>query len=186
MEYASTYHTGFRDDGVTPEFSHQLSIFLYVKTLQPHLMFPVETYATIFLHDLPEDYAHKHPQARFEAIRIRFGERICNATERLTKKYMGSKKDSTQYFLEVSECPIASIGKPSDRLKNQGTMKGVFSLEKQIKYIDETDEHYWSMIKRSKRLFPRQEGAYENVKFALKSQTDILKRAIEAEKLAGK
>lgn len=182
LDHAAKYHIGFRNDGVTPEFDHQISIFMFVKTLEPHLIFPMETYATIFLHDLPEDYAKDHPEARYDYIQAKFGTLICEATYRLTKKYMGSKKDIKQYFLEISQCPIASIAKPSDRLLNQGTMTGVFTLAKQVEYIDETKDNFFDAIKRARRMFPRQDGAYENVKAALWSQIDLLERAIEAEK----
>ena len=142
----------------------------------------METYATIFLHDLAEDYAKEHPEARYDYIQAKFGTLICEATYRMTKKYMGAKKDINQYFLEISQCPIASIAKPADRLINQGTMTGVFTLDKQVEYIGESKDNFFPAIKRARRMFPRQDGAYENIKSALWSQINLLERAIEAER----
>jgi (p)ppGpp synthase/HD superfamily hydrolase len=55
MDFAEKHHTGTRKDGVTPEFAHQVAIAHYIRTL-PDLVYPEETLATIFLHDVVEDY----------------------------------------------------------------------------------------------------------------------------------
>jgi len=54
LEYASQFHTGFRKDKITPEFHHQLYIASYVRTLINGIMFPQETLAAAFLHDVCE------------------------------------------------------------------------------------------------------------------------------------
>ena len=55
LELGMKNHTGLRKDGVTPEFMHQMSQAIYVRSFVDLLMYPEETLATIFLHDVVED-----------------------------------------------------------------------------------------------------------------------------------
>lgn len=87
LEYASQFHTGVRKDGVTPEFHHQLSIASYVRSLINGIMFPQETLAAAFLHDVCEDY-----DVGFEEINSKFGADITKAVKALTKKHRGSER----------------------------------------------------------------------------------------------
>ncbi len=170
MEWASTFHTGLRKDGVTPEFVHQLTIGHYFRTIKDSLMYPAETITTAFLHDVPEDY-----DVSISEIQSRFGERVAQATWKLTKVHRGVKKSDDVYFGEMSEDAIASIGKGGDRVNNLQTMIGVFTKEKQIKYVDEAETKIKPMLKKARRLFPKQELAYENVKLIMNSQIELIK-----------
>jgi hypothetical protein len=69
---------------------------------------------------------------------------------------------------------VASIVKPADRIDNQGSMVGVFTIEKQKSYIVETQEFILPALKEAKRRFPEQELAYENLKGMLSSQISLL------------
>ena len=170
LEYAKNIHIGFRKDGVTPEFQHQIEIVHYLRTLYKGLLFPGETLAAAFLHDVPEDY-----DISFDEIQTIFGERVCSAVMLLTKKYRGEKKDIVEYFNEMSRCPIASVIKGADRINNHQTMHPVFTDEKQISYITETAEHIIPMLKKARHLHVGQEYIYENIKFVLQSQSMFVK-----------
>jgi hypothetical protein len=59
-------------------------------------------------------------------------------------------------------------------------MVGVFTIEKQRDYIQETQDYILPALKEARRRFPRQEPAYENIKHMLKSQIELLQAAHSA------
>ena len=168
LNFGEMHHTEYRKDNITPAYMHQVDIANHIMTLLPHLMFPARTIIAILLHDTPEDTAVSH-----EEIRDKFGVNTMVDVELLTKEYRGEKKDINSYFAEISNSPVASIGKGGDRILNQATMVGVFALQKQISYCTETRTHFFKMLKNARRLFPEQELAYENLKFTMLSQLQI-------------
>jgi (p)ppGpp synthase/HD superfamily hydrolase len=162
LEYAAGFHTGFRKDGVTPEFQHQIEIAHYIRTLLPSLMFPEDTLAAVLLHDVPEDYGVPHGE-----IANRFGPKVGRAVFLMDK-------NSNARFESIGEDPIASVAKGGDRVHNLQTMVGVFTREKQVKYVAEAQEKFLPMLKTARRLFPKQEAAYENIKHVMTSQIELL------------
>lgn len=175
MEMGRKYHTHQRKDGA-PEFSHQIAIAHFVRTLIGGLMFPEETLATIFLHDIREDY-----DVSDDEIRGAFGDRIANAVGHMTKEYRGHKRNVFEVFEQIGDDPVASIAKGADRIHNFSTMQGAFTIDKQKEYLHECETHFMPMLKHARRLFPQQEPAYENIKWALNSQMSLI-RAIHAAK----
>jgi (p)ppGpp synthase/HD superfamily hydrolase len=170
LEYAKNIHIGYRKDGKTPEFQHQLEIVHYLRTLYKGLMYAPETMAAAFLHDVPEDY-----DISFEELEKLFGEKVTNAVQLLTKKYRGESKEIEQYFDEMAHCPIASIIKGADRINNHQSMHPVFTDKKQQSYIEETETYIIPMLKKARHLHVQQEFIYENIKFVLKSQMMFVK-----------
>ncbi len=170
LEYAKNIHIGYRKDGKTPEFQHQLEIVHYLRTLYKGLMYAPETMAAAFLHDVPEDY-----DISFDELESLFGERVTNAVQLLTKKYRGESKEIEQYFDEMAHCPIASIIKGADRINNHQSMHPVFTDKKQQSYIEETETYIIPMLKKARHLHVQQEFIYENIKFVLKSQMMFVK-----------
>ncbi|MEM7344134.1 MAG: HD domain-containing protein [Chloroflexota bacterium] len=180
LEYASHLHTGKRKDGKTEEYFHQLSIGRYVKSICASLEYPEETLATVFLHDVCEDY-----NVGYEEIDTRFGSRISQAVWLMTKKFRGYRKPDPEYYREIAENKIASITKGADRIHNLQTMVGVFSEAKQNEYLAETETYILPAIKAARRRFPRQEPAYENIQHVLVSQVELY-RAMLAQDQKGK
>ena len=156
LEFASQHHTGTRKDGVTPEYQHQLSIAHLVRSLGPSLLFLEETLASVFLHDTLEDC-----EVSRDDLLDEFGVQITDAVCLLTKKskFMGFKKEIDTYYEQMAACPIASIVKGADRAHNILTMPGVFSEEKMISYMIETEDVVLPMLKAARRNFPAQELA---------------------------
>ncbi|MCE6958063.1 HD domain-containing protein [Cereibacter sphaeroides] len=169
MDFAKGFHTGLRRDGVTPEFDHQVSIGHYVRTLESSLIFAEQTFATIFLHDVREDF--DVPDAE---IRNRFGDRVADAVDAMTKTFRGVKRPAAEVFQRIGDDPRASVAKGADRGHNHRSMVGVFSLEKQVEYLAETKEFFLPMLKRARRAFPRQEPAYENIKHVLTGEIELI------------
>jgi (p)ppGpp synthase/HD superfamily hydrolase len=177
LEFASKYHTGIRKDGVTPEFHHQISIAHYLRTL-PRLRDQEKVLIVAFLHDVVEDFGVSP-----EVISAKFGEGVSIAVMLLSKKIKEEKKSIPNYYSAMRANHIASIVKGGDRIHNFQTCSGVFTLEKQEKYITETEEYILPMLKESRNNFPDQELAYENIKHALKGQIELIKIAIDAQRL---
>jgi len=168
LNLAEKHHIGMRRDKVTPEFMHQIEIALYTMTMLNTLLFPIETICAILLHDLSEDYG-----IAFEEIEQETCARTAHEVDLLTKEFRGIKKDPEVYFGELALSPIASVGKGGDRINNQHSMAGVFKLEKQIAYCEETRTHFFKFLKTARRLFPEQELVYENIKFVLMTQLRV-------------
>lgn len=169
FDFAMERHVGTRKDLVTPEFMHQLETTQFVRTLRGSLLYPAQTMAAMLLHDVHEDYG-----APFAQIRDLFGPDVERAVRQLSKIREGVKISNEQYFMDM-DCPIATFCKGCDRINNQQTMLGVFTPQKQIAYIAETEQFILPMLKAARRRHPEQEGAYENVKWALRSQIQLLK-----------
>ncbi len=169
LEYASSFHNGKRKDGVTPEFNHQLSIAQQARGMLKGLSDPATTLATIFLHDTSEDY-----DIGIEELESLFGSKVANCVKLVTKKFRGKEIPVDTYFSQIANDPVASIVKGLDRINNIQTMIGVFSLEKQKKYIDEVNNHFLPMLKIARRNFPEQEGIYMSIKQMLISQCSLI------------
>lgn len=173
LEFAKGFHLGTRKDGVTPEFQHQIEIALFALTL-PDLMFREEVIATIFLHDVREDYHVTDAEIRVLFQDLVFANRVCLAVENMTKEWRGERKDEVELFEAMSKDPIASIAKGCDRIHNIGSMMGVFTIEKQKIYVQEVHDLFLPMLKKARRIFPHQTRAYENIKFVLHTQMDLI------------
>lgn len=170
LEFGLHYHKGTRKDGKTPEFQHQLEIGHYLLTLQQSLLYPAETLAVSFLHDVSEDYAVSHAE-----LSVQFGTFVADETWSVTKKFKGTVKDPVEFFKGVGNAPIGSILKGADRINNLGSMGGVFTPTKQLAYVKEAEDHFQPMLKVARRAFPEQEPAYENIKLILRSQCELIK-----------
>lgn len=168
LEYAASFHTGTRKDGVTPEFQHQIEIAHYVRTL--NVQYPELTIAACLLHDVREDYGVQDAE-----LRRRFGDTLTNECIILDKN--GKTKDA--YYGGCSSSVISSIAKGADRIHNLQSMAGVFTHEKQQRYVNEVRDHFFPMLKAARRLFPRQESAYENIKHLLTSQIQLIEAVIK-------
>lgn len=163
LEFAESIHVGTRKDGVTPEFEHQIRIAHYLRSFD--CLYPEETIAAALLHDVREDY-----NVPDRELSRRFGPMITTACILLDK----NGKDHDAYFNGISEDAIASLAKGGDRIHNLQTMVGVFSREKQLKYVDEVRTRFFPMLKQARRAFPQQERAYENIKHMLESQIELI------------
>lgn len=175
MEFASQYHTGTRKDGRTPEFHHQISIAMFLRTLEKCLLNPQDTLTAAILHDVVEDY-----DVSIAEIKLRFGVTVTDAVGCLSKKIDGFKKAEADYYNGIANNHIASVVKGADRINNVQTMPGVFSTEKQRSYIEESRDLVLPMLKTARRRFPQQEAAYENIKHMLVSQLNIIDLTLKA------
>lgn len=172
---------GVRKDGITPEFDHHVVQAQYLRTLLPHLLYPEETLAAIFFHDTPEDRGVSYAEIRNTFPEdAAFGDRVANAVQRVTKTWRGEVYDESELFSAMARCPIGSVVKGGDRIHNLQSMVGVFSAEKQRKYLAETEQLILPMLKDAERRFPEQEPAYKNIRTILKMQVAWCTHALAA------
>jgi (p)ppGpp synthase/HD superfamily hydrolase len=170
LDLGVKYHKGFRKDGKTPEFQHQIEIALYLLTMEKLMIDAPRTIADALLHDLGEDYGDL---ISFEEIGQSTDTIVQGDCSLLAKEYRGEKKSPDQYFGPLSENFRVSLVKGADRVHNMRTMAGVFKLEKQQAYCIETREYFFDFLKLARRAFPEQEPIYENIKFMLTTQLGI-------------
>lgn len=174
LTFAASHHIGFRKDGVTPEFQHQVEIALYALTLSD-VRYREEVIATIMLHDTREDY-HVSAHEIIELFDdVGFADRVSRAVENMTKEFRGIKKDEIALFGLMANDPIASIAKGCDRIHNLGSMVGVFKIEKQKEYLDEVDRLFIPMLKSARKQFAYQHNAYMNILHMMRSQCDLIR-----------
>lgn len=174
VDLARRYHTGLRKDGVSPEFSHQVFLINYARTLASGMSHPEDTIAALALHDLVEDYG-----LTFEEIDEQFGTRIGAAVRALTKKNQGIIIPYPVYFERISLDPIASVGKAIDRAHNILTMGDTtWTLDKQEEYLSEINEWFLPMLKRARSNFPEQFDVYQNLKSVLMIEAKLIERSL--------
>ena len=181
LEIVRSLEKGNRKDGKTPKLHHQLSVTRLITTLLPHLQYPEETITVAFLHDVIEDHSEVWDQAKLEK---EFGSLVAQAVWSLSKKTTGLTKSYDSYFEGMSNCPIASVVKLADRAHNIQTMVGVFSLSKQVSYLEEVGTWFFPMIRTARRQFPSQYPAYENLKILLRCQCHLIQHIHEAQAAA--
>lgn len=174
LEFAAQHHCGLRKDGITPEYQHQVEIAHYIRTLLPTLAYPEDTLIAALLHDVSEDY-----DVSISEIASRYGERVAAAVFLLDK----NGKTTENYFQGIAGNEIASVVKGADRMHNLQSMVGVFSIDKQKKYVAEVEGEFLTMLKTARRNFTRQEAAYENIKHVLISQVELLKAFLDTEQV---
>lgn len=173
---AKQHHTGTRKDGITPEFQHQIEIALLITTLKD-VVNEEDCIIVALLHDLLEDY----PYVTAADISKLVGDNATTSIITISKKLKGKERCESleQYFVGISKDQEASIVKGCDRIRNLQTMVGVFSVEKQREYLDETYQYFLPMLKIAAGNFPMQYLAYMNIRTTLKSQIELLEACLE-------
>lgn len=175
LRYARRQHTGFRKNGVTPEFAHQLFQALYVKPFDDKLLYPEETFATIFLHDTPEDTSKT-----FQDIYDNFGRITGDAVKLMTKKKDGVIIPMDVYVARMAENAITTIAKPTDSLHNQATMTvAQWTIQKMRSYRNDGERLYLPLLKLGRENFPEQSDIYYNLQTALKMQFEWSERYLD-------
>lgn len=165
MNYARELHRGQKRKSGEPYIIHPLLMSCQA------LAFGLEddnVIATLLLHDVVEDCG-------VSVNDLPVNEEIKQAVGLLTfkKPIIYYEKDGVgktlvsykeEYYANISDNEIASVCKIIDRCNNISSMSGVFSKEKMIDYIDETNHYVMPLLKNTKEKFPK----YDNILFVLK------------------
>lgn len=184
FKFGEERHPGFRKDGITPNFQHQIEICLFLITLKE-----VSDEETVLiaglLHDVREDPHLKDGKKVYvehDEIESKFGKKAADAVEKLTKEFKSHKKDMQEYFDVISFCPIASLVKLADRIHNFSSMTGVFTIAKQEHYVFEVKEYFFPLIKIARNNFPHQHMSYHAMGTFLKNMCKTVEAVLVAEK----
>lgn len=175
LDLCQNIHVGTRKDGITPSFSHQVEMSLFLCKV-PKIKFPEDTIITALAHDTPEDYGIEIEKITKCILNKEKRIRIQKSIEALTKEYRGERKKTEDVMNDISNDIIASIVKPIDRIHNQGSMKGVFSEQKKCEYINETKSEIIPTLKIAKNNFPYQDIIYRIYNIILKNQIMIFEK----------
>lgn len=177
--FAKGIHTGFRKDGITPEFQHQIEIALFIITLKG-LDDEEDCIIAAILHDVLEDY----PRYGMRELVDLVGEQSAHSVKLLSKSIHGVdlyKENPSSYFYHIGGDAVSSIVKGCDRVHNLRTMVGVFTIEKQQQYLMETVGYFLQMLKMAAGNFPSQYLAYMNIRTMLKTQMELIQAVLAAE-----
>lgn len=156
MEIAMQCHTGNRRDG-NPEVSHQFDIVGMLIQVFEKRMTPAELdilIASAFLHDVVEDYPSLYDQSD---ILAKFGCEVSDIVARVTKKanFKKTPEHRELYYKGVLGNLFSTFVKCFDRIHNLQSMIAGFTPEGQRKYIIETEEYFYQMIKKSRSENPQ-------------------------------
>jgi len=169
LECGLSFHTGTRKDGHTPEFSHQLEIAHYIRTLP--LGENLENCLIVaFLHDVVEDH-----YTTLDALEARFGPFIRECVDVLTKQGRWTDKARREYYRRLGTNCVSSVVKGVDRMHNVQSMQHVFTVNKQQRYLREVERWVLPMLRQAHKAYPSQEAAYENIMFVLQGQIDLIR-----------
>lgn len=178
IEEGRRMHSGFRKDGVTPEFQHQLEIAHYLITVSGSIDNLEDTLIVAILHDSDEDEAIKFNNPRLIGI---IGPECTDSIYTLNKHRVGSL---AEYHKALALDPCASLAKGADRINNMGSMHTAnYTLEKQMSQAEEVRDLFLPMLKEARKNFPRQMSAYYNIETVLKIQMNAvftMKKMIDA------
>jgi (p)ppGpp synthase/HD superfamily hydrolase len=173
LEKGLKYHKGKRKGG-DPEFSHQVDIALFALTL-PGIRDMERLITVILLHDVREDYDIANEELISWFPDRMFAMNVAASVENMTKIFRKVRKDDSQVFAALAEDEYGSLAKLCDRIHNLQSMAGVFTLVRQREYIKEVDDFFFPMLKAAKRNFPWHTSAYENIKWMINSQVNLLR-----------
>ncbi len=177
FDLAKRVHTGYRKDGITPEFQHQVEIALYIITLRD-IEDEEGAIVCALLHDILEDYDHVTTSQLRDLVGIDY----TNSVIILSKNINGMKTygEIQEYYDAISNNKLSSIAKGCDRIHNLGSMVGVFTPTKQETYIYETEHFFLPLLKDAAGQFPKQHLSYMNIRTTLKLQVELIKAVLDA------
>lgn len=201
LKLAELIHTGTRKDGRTWELTHQIEMCLHATTL-PNVRDLPRLLIVILLHDMVEDYALLlEVIERLFDVTVRnsvdcltkkipvFGETRTIDITHLTPDFtplvitigvpgteLGyNERDEALQFARMAVDLLASLAKAIDRFNNQRSMGGVFGRDKQMSYVQFTEDFILPMLKLARGNFPDQRPAYENLKHVLVTQARLVR-----------
>lgn len=178
LEIAKSIHTGFRKDGITPSFQHQIEIALNLFLLKDLDDLEGAIICAIF-HDTDEDFPHQIPIGTLES----FGSSR-HATIRLLNKHT---HDSFEDCLDALSLNMnGSIVKGEDRINNfQSMYRGNFPRHKVVKYRDDVVTLFLPMLKKARKKFPKQMDAYYSIENRLKMQVEWVNLLLKNTEIKG-
>lgn len=82
------------------------------------------------------------------------------------------------YYQKISENPIATMVKLLDRCNNVSGMAAGFTKERMVKYIKETEDVVYTLLKKAKRQYPMYSNQLFLIKYHMVSVVEAVKRLL--------
>jgi len=176
-------YPGTRKDKITPVYVHMLCIANYLRGFD-HLFIKRDVEASPYFDSLADTYftvamLHDSTEDRFttyDDMKHGYGQKIVDYVSKLDKH--GRSED--YYYEGLANCRVGSVVKGADRIHNCQTMVGVFSIDKQKSYIEETRRNVIPMIDKAADNFPYLDPVYDNIRLVLNSQIQLIEQMHEA------
>lgn len=148
MRIAEKFHNGKRKGG-EHEFSHQLNIFSYLRSLVSHYDSDkqIKILCTALLHDAVEDY----PEC-LELLREKVSSDVVDLAIRMSKVTPDGKMSNEKYYAMLEADPLSAMVKGVDRIHNLSTAM-VFDNERLLRYIKETEEFVIPLMSRCRKEY---------------------------------
>ena len=148
LPYAQQKHKGQERDGTgEPYFTHPLAVASHLLCLG---VYDDKVIAAAILHDVCEDC-----DVSIEALPV------CEHTRYIIKLLTYKPTDDlnevdnrVKYFNAICSDKSAILVKAADRCHNISCMSGVFSVERFVNYINDTENFVIPMLTRAKERFP--------------------------------
>ena len=84
--------------------------------------------------------------------------------------------DKEQYYLQISQNPIATMIKLLDRCNNVSGMAAAFSKVKLVEYIKETENYVYPLLQKAKNEYPMYSNQIFLIKYHMTSVIEAIKR----------
>lgn len=144
LSVAEEAHAGvMRKDGITPYIEHPVKVASILFDLG---VTDQEVIATALLHDVIEDCKDNQIKSK---VYNDFSGNIGLAVTAVSKNKDYNNDD---YYKEIRKYPIAILVKLADRCHNLSTLYN-FTEEKKAKYIKETEEYVYPLIKYAQHTY---------------------------------
>jgi hypothetical protein len=169
MKLSHELTPGFRKDGLTPAFHHQVLIafnFAGIVKSQFTSQLEEDVYDAIFSHDVPEDTKLDSPAL----LSLGFKPSTVEFSNCLNKH---NYDNTAAYYRALSKHIVLATTKGCDRLHNIFSMHGAFTRAKIIAYIAETREDVLPMLKHASHNFPQYADTLDAIRLQLKQQLAI-------------
>lgn len=171
LAFAEKYHPGFRKDGRTPNFHHQIKIAFSLYDERERLRavgLNVDEVITLgILHDTYEENQH----IKLGKLKKRFGSRITEMTRALSKVRDGQPIPTETYYHSLRAYPETLIVKLHDRRSNVET---IIDLEpkKQVDYVVETRQ-LLDVAKGALKDYPKLESIIQDSRNRIKAYLNL-------------
>ena len=183
LDLVNEFHTATRKDG-SEERSHLFEVLGFAIANFDGRLSHVELEKLIVasaLHDLVEDYSD---EVSFKYLKTLFPKDYIRSIKKVTKwsTFKKVEKDYNHYHGNISKDFISTIVKATDRLHNLNSCTAVFSPEKKLDYIKETEKYIIPNLKKLRKTRPELYSSVTFLIYNIKNQMTQLRYVIDLEK----
>lgn len=166
LECIEEWHDGqTRNDG-TPYIAHPIRVGAYIIALG---FDDDDIIAGALGHDVKEDTGKTDDDLRAEG----FNEVVISYIDDLTDKENLTEEAHLQLMHDVGRWQVQVI-KIADRINNVSDMAGVFKHQRLLRYLFETQEYIYPLVRKARKLAPEHRPKIVLMKYHLESVVDSI------------